>query len=453
MIGKFNRETKGVRMILRLIILLITFTFSVSSFANPTPRVTLTPKASTHQFPFFDSKTPVWSYNDQIPGPTIRAKEGSTILVDVLNQLDEPTSVHWHGLRIDNAMDGVPGVTQEPIQAGSRFTYRLKLQEAGTFWYHPHFNAGEQLERGLKGVLIVEERNKLPWTQDLIWFIDDWRLLEDGTIYPHFNTHHDLMHDGRWGNAITVNGQVKPEIKVSPGERIRLRIINGANARIFSHKIEGLEAKVIAVDGRPVSNQFVYENFPLSPGNRVDLDITIPNDANGKTYFVEDQFTRRNFTLGSITVENTSPVSTPVFNPPKSKDFVPADIFESVKISKTWDLNAIRGGEFGIGWAMNQRLWPEADKASFKIGEPTKIKFVNSSTRLHPMHIHGAFFRVLEVNGTPAVEPFTRDTVLVGPRETIVIGLIPEHKGIWLTHCHIQAHAESGMMTTINVDQ
>ena len=115
MIGKFNRQTKGVRMILRFIFLLITFTFTISAYANPTPRMTLTPKAITHPVPFFESKTPVWRYNDQIPGPTIRAKEGSTILVDVLNQLDEPTSVHWHGLRIDNAMDGVPGVRITPF--------------------------------------------------------------------------------------------------------------------------------------------------------------------------------------------------------------------------------------------------------------------------------------------------------------------------------------------------
>lgn len=101
---------------------------------------------------------------------------------------------------------------------------------------------------------------------------------------------------------------------------------------------------------------------------------------------------------------------------------------------------------------MNRRLWPEADKADFEIGRPIKIEFQNSSSRLHPMHIHGAFFRALAVNGAPTVESFTRDTVLVGPRETIVIGLVPEHEGIWLTHCHIQAHAESGMMTTIKVE-
>jgi len=412
----------------------------------------LMPRESTHRFPFFDSPTPVYSYNGQIPGPTIKGKEGSVLVVDVDNQLSEPTSVHWHGLRIDNAMDGVPGVTQDPIQPGERFRYRLSLQEAGTYWYHPHFNAGEQLERGLKGALIVEEREPLPWSQDLVWLFDDWRFQQDGTIYPHFNTHHDLMHDGRWGNAITVNGQTQPEIRVSPGARIRLRLIDGANARLFAPALDGLPARVIAVDGRPVSSVFALDRFILSPGNRVDLDITIPADAAGKTFTLEDRLTREPIPLGKIVVDDTPSVPTPEFEPPAGKDFIPARLFDNVPIIKTWDLNAVRGGEFGIGWTMNRHLWPNADTAGFRLGDPVKIQFVNSSSRLHPMHIHGAFFRVLTVNGESAAEPFTRDTVLVGPRQTVVIGLVPEHQGIWLTHCHIQSHAESGMMTTIQVD-
>ena len=429
------------------ILLVLAHSFNV--YADAAPNIKLTPQEGFHKFPFFEIKTPVWNYNDQIPGPIIKAKAGTLLTVDVENQLTEPTSVHWHGLRIDNAMDGVPGVTQDPIAPGSRFTYRLNLEEAGSYWYHPHFNAGEQLERGLKGVLIVEERDKLPFSQDVAWLIDDWRFQRDGHIFPHFNTHRDLMHDGRWGNAITVNGQVRPEVLVSPGDRIRLRIINGANARIFSQTLDGLPAKVIAVDGRPVSKFFTFQRFILSPGNRVDLDITIPAEASGKRFFLKDHFTQQPHILGVIKVENDKPHAPPEFEPPIASDFIPAHLFEKMEVSKTWDLSAVRGGKYGIGWTMNQRLWPDADKADFKMGKPVKIRFTNSSSRLHPMHIHGAFFRVLEVNGQPAVEPFTRDTVLVGPRETVVIGLIPEHEGIWLTHCHIQSHADSGMMTTV----
>jgi FtsP/CotA-like multicopper oxidase with cupredoxin domain len=281
---------------------------------------------------------------------------------------------------------------------------------------------------------------------------NDWRWKQKkATTSSRFNTHHDLMHDGRWGNAPTVNGKFRPELTVKQGERIRLRLINGANARIFSPQIEGLSADMIAVDGRPVTKIFPFDRFVLSPGNRIDLDITIPNDAGGKTYTVIDRFTRRQFAMASLKVSQSEPVRTPVFAPPTAEKFIPAKDFEDVAVSKTWDLNAVRGGKYGIGWTMNQKLWPDADTAEYPLGVPRKITFKNSSARLHPMHIHGVFFRVLERNGQPAAEPFTRDTVLVGPRESVTVGFVPEHSGIWLTHCHIQSHAEAGMMTTVEV--
>ncbi len=431
-------------------IVLLSFLSGSPAFSNPDLR--LEARNGFHKFDFFDTQTPVWTYNGGIPGPVIRSKEGSLLVIDVVNKLKEPTSVHWHGLRIDNAMDGVPGVTQDPIKPGETFRYKLDLKEPGTYWYHPHFNSGEQLERGMKGVLVIEEKDPKPWSQDIVWLLDDWRFQNDGKIYPHFNIHPDLMHDGRWGNAVTVNGRVKPEISTLPGQRIRLRLINGANARIFAHTMEGLSPVVIAVDGRPVSSFFEYKNFYLSPGNRVDLDITIPKDAAGKTYLLEDTFTRTKMVLAKIVVKNAAPVPTPSFDPDTASDFIPETLFETVSVSKQWDLDLIRGGKFGIGWSLNQRLWPDADKAEFEIGKPVKIQFTNNSTRLHPMHLHGVFFRVLAANGNMKVEPFTRDTVLVGPRQTIVVGFVPEHDGIWLTHCHIQAHAESGMMTTIKVE-
>jgi FtsP/CotA-like multicopper oxidase with cupredoxin domain len=404
-----------------------------------------------YQFPFFDTRTPVWSYNGQIPGPLIRGRVGTTKVIDFANRLREPSSIHWHGLRIENAMDGVPGVTQDPVGPGENFTYRLKLEDAGTFWYHPHYNSSEQLERGLKGVFIVEAAEKQPWSRDWVWLMNDWLLQKDGTIYPQFNTRRDLMHDGRWGNAPTINGKFRPEYEVKPGERIRLRLINGANARVYSPHFEGLSANVIAVDGRPVTKIFAFDRFVLSPGNRIDLDIKIPDRAAGKEFAVKDRFTRREFQLASIKVSPSEPVKPSGISPPIAADFIPDRIFTNVKVSKTWDLNAIRGGKFGIGWTMNRKLWPDTDKSEYRLGTPQKITFKNSSSRLHPMHIHGVFFRVLERNGEKAVEPFTRDTVLVGPRKSVTIGFVPEHPGIWLTHCHIQEHAEAGMMTTIDI--
>ena len=423
----------------------------MAQFAHAGQPLRLEAGESDYQFPFFDTRTPVWAYNGQIPGPIIRGRVGTTIVIDFANRLKEPSSIHWHGLRIENAMDGVPGVTQDPVGPGENFTYRLKLEDAGTYWYHPHFNSSEQLERGLKGVFIVEEAEKQPWSRDWVWLMDDWLLQKDGTIYPQFNTGRDLMHDGRWGNAPTINGKFRPVYEVKPGERIRLRLINGANARIYSPHLEGLAADVIAVDGRPVTEIFPLDRFVLSPGNRIDLDIRIPEQAAGKIFTVKDRFTRNAFELASIKVRQTEVVKPLEISHLTATDFIPARIFADVKVSKIWDLNAIRGGKFGIGWTMNRKLWPDADKADYKLGKPQIVTFKNSSSRLHPMHIHGVFFRVLERNGKAAVEPFTRDTVLVGPRESVTVGFVPEHPGIWLTHCHIQEHAEAGMMTTIGV--
>jgi FtsP/CotA-like multicopper oxidase with cupredoxin domain len=288
-----------------------------------------------YQFPFFDIKTPVWSYNGLIPGPLIRGKVGTTMIIDFTNRLKEPSSIHWHGLRIENAMDGVPGVTQDPVEPGENYRYRLRLEDAGTFWYHPHFNSSEQLERGLKGVLIVEESERQPWSQDWVWLIDDWLLQKDGTIYPHFNTGRDLMHDGRWGNVLTVNGKYQPEYTAKPGERVRLRLINGANARIFSPHIQGISATVIAVDGRPVSKFFTLDKFVLSPGNRIDLDVKIPEQAGGKTFTVEDRFARGAFQLASIKVLQSVAVKPPEITPPTVTDFIPAQMFRNVKVGKT----------------------------------------------------------------------------------------------------------------------
>lgn len=132
----------------KIIILILTLGLLGYAGAYAEQSFQLQAEEAYYQFPFFDTKTPVWSYNGQIPGPLIRGKVGTTIVIDFSNRLKEPSSIHWHGLRIENAMDGVPGVTQDPVEPGENFRYRLKLEDAGTFWYHPHFNSSEQLERG-----------------------------------------------------------------------------------------------------------------------------------------------------------------------------------------------------------------------------------------------------------------------------------------------------------------
>ena len=169
-------------------------------------------------------KRRVWAYNGQVPGPVLRIRLGDTLHVDFTNQLAEPTTIHWHGVRVPNAMDGVPNMTQPPVPPGGTFVYEFTPKDAGTFWFHPHIRSSEQVERGLYGVLVVEDREPPPYTQDVVWVLDDWLLGPDGQIFDKFNTPHDLAHDGRWGNVITVNGRTDTSLHLGPDERIRLRL-------------------------------------------------------------------------------------------------------------------------------------------------------------------------------------------------------------------------------------
>ena len=142
-------------------------------------------------------ETAVWSYHSQVPGPLIRARQGQNLRIEFENKLEEPTTVHWHGLRIPNAMDGVPELTQPPVMPGERFVYEFVPPDAGTFWYHPHLRSDVQLARGLYGALIVDEAEPPQVDRDLLWVLDDWRLKSDGSINDDFGARHDISHEGR----------------------------------------------------------------------------------------------------------------------------------------------------------------------------------------------------------------------------------------------------------------
>jgi len=397
-------------------------------------------------------KTKIWAYDGSVPGPTLRIRLGQTMRLKFTNSLSQPTTIHWHGVRVPHAMDGVPGVTQPPIKPGETFVYEFTPKDPGTFWFHPHVRGAEQLERGLYGALIVEDAKPAPYSRDLIWVLDDWRLTEDAQIYDQFVTGGDISHDGRWGNVPTVSGQVQPTIMVKPGERIRLRLINSANARIFRPDFSSLKATGIAFDGMTASKPFDPTGYDLAPGNRLDLDITIPIGAKEDTFQIVDRFTRQPFVLAELKIEKSDPISPKLFESPATARIPAWREVMDLEVDTKMVLNARRGGKYGIEWLINGRPWNEHESLKLKHGEMQRLQFVNQSFRLHPMHIHGLFFKVVARNGKPVEEPHWRDTVLVYPNETIDVGVVPLDKGKWLTHCHIQEHAEAGMMTLVEVE-
>lgn len=454
--------------------------------------------ASPTTVPMLDGRAlNVWAYNGQVPGPMIRVRVGDTLRVNFKNELPQPTTVHWHGIRLPNGMDGVPGVTQPAIPPGGSFVYEFTARDPGTFWYHPHVRGSEQLGRGLYGVLIVEEAQPAP-EREILWVLDDFRLDDTGQIDQRFITRGDLAHDGRWGNAITVNGRLAPQFDLAPGERVRLRILNAANGRVFRPDFSAFDAEVIAFDGLSTARPLSTEGLVLAPGNRVDLDLVAPTEA-GQPIQVVDRFTRRVNLLATMRVgpavevanarsladsESVSSAETegkaatervaatqPIPNSPlgandratAAKGFVPTwKGAETLPVDLEFRLNASRGGPYGIQWMINEQVMIHDDDSpmsewheppyNMKRGRWTKMRFTNESARLHPMHLHGQFFKVVARNGLPVDEEHWRDTVLVGPRETVDVGLVPTEPGNWMLHCHIMEHQDAGMMTLVGVN-
>jgi len=418
--------------------------------------VTLTAAPAT--VPLFDGRPlAVWAYNGQVPGPVLRLRLGDTLRATLVNRLPQPTTIHWHGVRVPNAMDGTPGVTQPPVAPGETFVYEFTPKDAGTFWFHPHLRASEQVERGLFGVLVVEDAEPLPYSRDEVWVLDDWLIDASGAIFPEFNTRHDLMHDGRWGNVVTVNGKVGTSLAVKAGERIRLRLVNVANGRVFAPDFGGLETRAIAVDGMYAARPLDPAGYELAPGNRLDVDVTIPAALRGQRVAITDRFTGRPIVLAEIAVADDV-VETPAF-PSPARAHVPQwhdALAEPVRAE--YRLNARTGGTFGIEWTINDEAFDHDGHAGdhppmsvLPAGAFSRVRFTNLSYRLHPMHLHGQFFKLLSRNGTPVDEPHWRDTVLLHAQETVDVGMVPLDLGRWMLHCHVLEHAESGMMTTVEV--
>ena len=393
----------------------------------------------------------LWGYNRQIPGPVIRIGLGDSLEVTLTNDLAQPTSIHWHGIRVPNSMDGVPGITQQAVAAGQKFIYRFTPKDPGTFWFHPHIRSAEQVEKGLQGVLIVEDPEEPPYSRELVWILDDWLLQPDGTIYDQFVTRHELAHDGRWGNVMTINAQYRPSFQVRPGERIRVRMVNVANGRVFAPTISGVEDRVIAVDGLRVAESFPLANFPLAPGNRIDLDIVIPKEFAGSSLSILDTYPGTDNVLGTIAVDADGFVETPRFAPPLAHHFPKWLDAEQAPIDHEFLLDAKRGGPYGISWTIDGRAWPEHQSVELVSKRFYRLRFKNLTGRLHPMHIHGQFFRLIARDGQSANEAFWRDTVLVGPEQSVDVALVPIDNGDWANHCHILEHAEAGMMGVIRV--
>ncbi|GGB46269.1 copper oxidase [Roseibium aquae] len=407
----------------------------------------------------------LWTYNGTAPGPEIRVKHRERVRVRLINELPEATSIHWHGIRIDNAMDGVAGLTQDPVPPGEVFEYDFEVPDAGTFWYHAHTKSWNQVGRGLYGALIVEENT--PPTgreQDLVLVVDDWRLTRDGRLDTEsFGSLHDWSHGGRLGNWLTVNGRTNPDFRLQAGEIYRLRIINAANARILAIDPKRIGGDLIAYDGQPlaVPRPFDWEVELMGPGQRFDL-ILRP-EAESDLALVELSGNQP-LTFARFPVEQGGAIKAPDVRLPKPNPFAAPDL----GAARVFELDMTGGAMGRMGqilhkgevldrdgmrrtgqvWAFNGHAGNlEAPLFQAHLGETVVIRTRNLTRWPHAMHAHGHHFRILQDGALGE----WRDTFLIAPEEQVEIAFQAENPGKWLFHCHMLEHAAGGMTSWFEV--
>ena len=417
--------------------------------------------------------TPVWTYNGTVPGPDIRVRQGERVRIRVENRLPEETTVHWHGIRLPNAMDGVPHLTQPPIGSGETFSYEFDCQDAGTFWYHPHQRSFAQVGRGLSGPLIVEELEPYPVDRDVTWMLSDWRLRKDARISDDFGNLHDVSHAGRIGNTVTVNGTIRDAFEVRRGERVRLRLVNAANARIFGLAFESHIPWIVALDGHPVEPHVPEGGrVVIGPAMRVDLVIDMTGALGGR-FKVTDSFYRgleyRLLDLAYLQDALSPPRTTAVPplppNPVLEPDLSSAQRHDVVLGGGMMGsmAGAMVHGELmdvrtmlrqGLVWAINGVAATghvHEPMATLARGSTHVLTIANETMWWHPMHLHGHTFRVLSRNGVQTLRREWQDTVLVAPRERVEIAFVADNPGDWMFHCHVLEHQAGGMMGALRV--
>ncbi len=421
------------------------------------------------------ASTNVWAYNGQVPGPELRLRQGERVKILVENQLKEETTVHWHGLRVPHSMDGVPHLTQKPIAAGGTFTYEFDVPDAGTYWYHPHQRSFEQVGRGLYGPLIIEEREPIAVDRDITWVLDDWRLGRDAQISDDFGNRHDMSHNGRVGNTVTINGRISEEFKVKRGERIRLRLINAANARIFGLDLGAFNPQVIALDGQPVEpHSPPGGRIILGPAMRADVVLDMMGKPGQRISVVDNFYSRLAYRLLDVVYEpavlREQPLDTSIdlaantmpepdmgsaqrhevrFNGGMmggmmmgrgSNSGSMANMLQMMRSGKMWLINGVAA----TGHVMDPLVTLEKDRTYV-------LDMQNDTAWHHPIHFHGHSFRVVSRNGKATEHREWQDTVLMSPRERVEIAFVADNPGDWMFHCHILEHQAAGMMGVVRV--
>jgi FtsP/CotA-like multicopper oxidase with cupredoxin domain len=356
--------------------------------------------------------TGIWGYDGAVPGPLLRVKRGAEVTVRLVNDLPEPTCVHWHGVHVPNAMDGVPGLTQTPVAPGASFDYRFTPPDAGTFWYRPPREFAGQLGRGLAGALVVEETAPVDVDRDVALMLSDWRLADDGTIDPGAGP--VLPH-------LTANGALELDIAVAANERLRLRLVNATVARALVVRIDRHQPMVMAIDGEPAEPFTTRRGrVALGPGNRADVFIDTVL-APGERAAISVETGGREATVARL-VYATTPAR-PALRPD------PAPLPDNA-LPRQIDLAHALKFDVRLQSATDAPGGNEQPLFSLKRGRAVVLGLVNRTDAAMAVHLHGHHFRLLD-RLDDGWKAFWLDTLMVPAGQSDHIAFVADNPGKW----------------------
>lgn len=445
------------------------------------------------------------TFNGTVPGSQIRVKQGEKLRINLKNELNEPVSIHWHGITVPNEMDGIPGVTQNAVQPGESFTYEFTPEDPGTYMYHTHQNAVEQMDKGLYGSFIVEPSDK-SYDRDFTLMLDEWMSKPeeagssmDGMDHGNMGSNEDsnketdsensgmsgmdhgnmgsggndsmngmgeMGHDMSAYDIFTINGKsgnsIEP-LKVKEGEKVRIRLVN---VGYMSHKIHlhGHDFKVAAIDGQELNGPIEMKDqvIAIAPGERYDIEFIADNpgewflerhgDGEG-TSGMKTKIQYQNSTNSSDKSNQSEKL--PEFTFMNYGDYEKGEfsLDQKYDVEYEMDLNtAMDGNE--MAYTINGKTFPETDNIIVEEGDLVKVTLTNNSMMDdHPMHLHGHFFQVLSKNGKPVEgAPIMKDTINLKPGDEYVVAFKADNPGNWLFHCHDLHHATAGMVNMVKYD-
>ena len=418
-----------------------------------------------------------WTYNGQVPGPEIRVREGDVIHVTLKNYLPEGTTIHWHGIPLQNAMDGVPGITQPAVQPGETFVYEFEARPAGSFIYHSH--AGLQLDQGLYGPLVIEPANGSgSFDREYTLMLEDWVMKDGGGTADTERRQTGHMMGGmmRRGRGIrqgrrrpgdpmlepvyddyAVNGRVSPavdDLEVSRGDRVKLRIMNPSAATQYYLRLAGHKMTITHTDGNSIE-PIETDVLRIGMGERYDVMFIADNPGYWLLAAAEQGYgeSRLQIPIRYRGIKQKKPERPDFHRGLRLADYGDFSSLEDIAwhsepADRTYR-QVLSGGMHSPYWTINNQIYPQADQLAVREGQKIRLSYWNHSMMPHPMHLHGHFFRLRNPNLRPE-RWVLKDTLVVDHMQRFDIEFMADNPGKWFHHCHHLYHMEAGMANLVD---